>query len=291
MQNVNVILAERSRHHYWRGAGSLSIKTFSGGAAFYDIGHGAFLVDDQSYLLLNHGQEYAITIQAESEVTSFCVFFADGFAEEVYRNLSSRPETLLDDPAGQKSTPLHFFERTYAYDDQLSAILNDMRAARSHHQHEATWQDEQFHRLMHQLLRVHERTSRQAEQFPALRVATRQELYRRLHLAHDYIAACFDQPLCLDDIAQIACMSPNHLLRTFKKAFGQTPHQFLTDTRLRHARRLLVTTSYPVTDICLQVGFTSLGSFSWLFRQRFGLSPQAFRLLNAPSQNQLSERE
>ena len=50
--------------------------------------------------------------------------------------------------------------------------------------------------------------------------------------------------------------------------------------RLRHARWLLANTAHPITQICLDVGYESLGSFSWLFAQRYGLSPQAFRILN-----------
>ncbi|HMZ79543.1 MAG TPA: helix-turn-helix transcriptional regulator, partial [Acidobacteriota bacterium] len=84
-------------------------------------------------------------------------------------------------------------------------------------------------------------------------------------------------PLTLADIAQVACLSPNHLLRTFKQAFQMTPHQMLTSTRLEAAKRLLKTTHHSVTEICLMVGFESLGSFSWLFRNKVGCSPDTFR--------------
>ena len=72
-------------------------------------------------------------------------------------------------------------------------------------------------------------------------------------------------------------MSPYHFHRMFKRAFRQTPMQFLQEYRLRSARRLLATTDEQVTTIALAVGFESLGSFSWLFRRRFGLSPRQFR--------------
>jgi len=63
----------------------------------------------------------------------------------------------------------------------------------------------------------------------------------------------------------------------FKQAFGQTPHQYLTAKHLEHARHLLAHTDQPVTEICLSVGFASLGAFSWLFRRRVGVSPAAYR--------------
>ena len=89
--------------------------------------------------------------------------------------------------------------------------------------------------------------------------------------------ALFAEPVTLREMAGAACMSPNHLLRTFRQAFGETPHQFLTTRRLEEARRLLADRELPVTEICLAVGFESLGSFSTLFRKRFGVSPSEYR--------------
>src|SRR6185436_3318898 len=110
--------------------------------------------------------------------------------------------------------------------------------------------------------------------------ATRHELYRRVSLARDYLHALFADPITLADAAAVACLSQNHLLRSFRQLYGETPHQFLTRRRLAEAKRLLARTQTPVTQVCLNVGFESLGSFSTLFRKRFGLSPAEFRREN-----------
>jgi AraC-like DNA-binding protein len=281
MKSANFVLHEKARYYHWRGSGLLSIKSFYNGRAFYNIGKGAFLVDDLSYLILNHEQEYEIFIDSESEVTSFCVFFADGFAEDVGRNFLEAPESLLDNPVRQDLAPLSFFQRTYSHDLLLSPLLKHIRDTDMLHKNDPGWLEEQFHMLMQKLLLVHLQTKRETKALSAVRNATREELYRRLHLAHDYLVASSNQSITLDDLAAIACMSPNHLLRTFKQVFGQTPHQYLISERLRQARHLLVMTNKTVTEICIEIGFDSLGSFSWLFRQRFGMSPQAFRNLNS----------
>ena len=65
-----------------------------------------------------------------------------------------------------------------------------------------------------------------------------------------------------------------------KLAFGRTPMQLLQEARLEAARGMLAGTGDDVTSICLAVGFESLGSFSWLFRKRFGVSPRVFRSEN-----------
>jgi AraC-like DNA-binding protein len=103
------------------------------------------------------------------------------------------------------------------------------------------------------------------------------ELYRRLYRGRDFLLSCYDQPLTVAAAARVAGVSPFHFQRMFKLAFGRTPMQFLQETRLAAARRLLARTGDDITAICLAVGFESLGSFSWLFRKRFGVSPRAFR--------------
>jgi AraC family transcriptional regulator len=72
-------------------------------------------------------------------------------------------------------------------------------------------------------------------------------------------------------------LSPAHFHRQFKLLFWRTPMQFLQETRLAAARRLLATTDEPVTAICFMAGLESLGSFCSLFRKRFGCSPSEYR--------------
>jgi len=72
-------------------------------------------------------------------------------------------------------------------------------------------------------------------------------------------------------------MSPFHFIRRFESVFGTTPHQFRIQSRLERAKHLLALSDYSVTDVCMEVGFSSLGSFSALFARRFGTPPSAYR--------------
>lgn len=271
------ILNEKGKQHHWQGAGALSIKSFFHGQAFYNVGMGCHAVNDDSYLVLNQGQPYAITIDAEKPIESFCIFFADGLAEEVYRSLVTNPKNLLDEPERPRVEPVHFFERTYPHDQVLTPALLHLRVTLPRRKDDRGWLNEKLHLILQRLLQIHQQACKEVEALPSLRPATREELYRRLHRAKDYAAALFDQPLALEEMAQVACLSPNHFLRTFKQAFAQTPHQFVTQLRLGRAKCLLAQTGLSVTEICTTVGFESLGSFSWLFARRVGVSPEAYR--------------
>ena len=271
------LLHERAAQFHGAGVGYLSIKSFFGGQAIYTVGRSRRVVGERAYLVLNHGQPYDITIESAAPVESFCVFFAPGFADSVRRSLASPADRLLLDPDGPDFRELAFFERTYPHDDLISPTLQRMRQALALGIADAAWLGERLHELMRQLVQLHHNVDREVARLPAARPATRAELYRRLHLAKELADSAFESPLTLEDLAGVAGLSPNHLLRTFKQAFGQTPHQYLIERRLEHACRLLAQTDQPVTEICLAVGFASLGAFSWLFRRRVGVSPAEYR--------------
>lgn len=103
------------------------------------------------------------------------------------------------------------------------------------------------------------------------------DVFRRLCRARDYIHASFAEPLSLPHIAKRAGLSPCHFLRMFTRAFGETPKECVTRARLARAKRLLMAEHLPVTEVCLEIGFQSLGSFSALFSREFGVSPSAYR--------------
>lgn len=81
----------------------------------------------------------------------------------------------------------------------------------------------------------------------------------------------------VEQAAKQAALSPYHFIRLFKATFGTTPHRLLIDARLDRAKQLLVTADLSVTQVCLEVGFASLGSFSALFARRVGTPPAAYR--------------
>ena len=275
--HVGYILHEQARSYHGAGAGLLSIKSFYNGEAHYAIGSRRFVVNDASYFILNNGQFYDIQIEANQPIESFCLFFAPEFVDDVRHSISSGTDRLLTEPQSPIASSPTFFERTYPHNQSVSPALMRLRVAVAHSQLDQTWLIEQFHVIMQRLLVVHTKTYREVEAIPAMRAATREELYRRIHYARDYAAALFTTPITLDEMARVAGLSPNHLLRTFKQVFDQTPYQYVIAKRVAYAQELLRSTDQCVTDICFAVGFASLGAFSWWFRNHVGVSPTGYR--------------
>jgi AraC-like DNA-binding protein len=99
-----------------------------------------------------------------------------------------------------------------------------------------------------------------------------------LQLARELIDRHYGKALTVDRLARRCRLSRFHFIRAFRAAFGNTPHQYLRNRRIERAKELLVTTPLPVTEICEQVGFSSLGSFSALFRRMTGEAPIEYRV-------------
>lgn len=100
---------------------------------------------------------------------------------------------------------------------------------------------------------------------------------RDLAQLREFIDRHFAKQLTVEMLAARCGLSAFHFIRAFRATFGTTPHQYVRDRRLERARELLVTTALPITEICDQIGFQSLGSFSSLFRRVTGEPPAEYR--------------
>jgi transcriptional regulator GlxA family with amidase domain len=100
---------------------------------------------------------------------------------------------------------------------------------------------------------------------------------RRLLRARDAMDRAYAEPLDVPTLARIAHVSEAHFIRTFRATFGETPNRYLQRRRVERAMWLLRSTDRSVTDVCMDVGFTSLGTFSRVFREIVGEPPSAYR--------------
>jgi AraC family transcriptional regulator len=256
----------------------LSLKCMFNGRTLYRFGRKEVVVDDSGYLILNERQPYSIEITSPTRVETFVLWFPSGWADEVFGTLRKPADKLLDAPPNESTGSVSFFERYTPHDGKVSPKAKALRAAfNSRQPMEDGWVEERLRELLAAMLWSQEAVTREVANLPAVRAATREELWKRLNRARDYLHAHLTTPVPLSTLAEIACLSPFHLLRMFQSAFGQTPHEYLNLCRIERAKFLLAKTRIPVTAVCLESGFTSLGSFSSLFTRMCGMSPRLWR--------------
>jgi transcriptional regulator GlxA family with amidase domain len=104
-----------------------------------------------------------------------------------------------------------------------------------------------------------------------------EDVNRRMLRARDAMDRAYAEPLDIPALARIAYVSEAHFIRTFRATFGETPHRYLQRRRVERAMFLLRSTDRSVTDICIETGFSSLGTFSRTFTEIVGETPSAYR--------------
>jgi AraC family transcriptional regulator len=267
----------RARRYYVPSfPGPLSIKSVPAGRASWTTDEARHELGEASYLIVNDAHPYTLEIESEEPVETFCIFFARGFVENALDS-HRRDEALLEAP--ESRAVASFREVLQSRDGSVGAGLFRLRQiAGSPNQGAVIEGEDALVRLALAMVAEQQGTTRLRDRVRAVKASTRDEILRRLCVARDVLEGSLDETLRLDELARRAHLSPFHLHRHFQRAFGETPQAYRTRRRLEKAAAALKSSSLPVTDIALDAGFSSLGSFSSLFKRRFGVSPLGYRV-------------
>ncbi len=234
-----------------------------------DRGH--YSISPTTFVVLNEGQRGEITVDAHVAPRAVTLVFEQKYMADVARSFSAPltaaldidrdgivvrfPECIQHDTAFEIGPKLRSLSAACLRGDSIESIADKFRA------------------VTECVVLVYSAASRQIDSIDSVRPGTRAELYRRIQRAFVCIQDCYNEELCLEKIARVACMSPHHFHRVFSQVYGITPLRALADRRMQMAHTLLETTDTPVSAICRAVGYHSAPTFSNLFRAKFGLPP------------------
>ena len=259
----------------------LSLKFMRNCRAHYRVGRREMLVDPHHFLILNHGTDYDVDIDASGQreqAESWIMFFPEGAAESVGRAMDSRDVELLDEP-NRTEERYRFSERVRMGEAGLTSLVRNMAddAGSGAKQIGGLGNEARLLAILHRMHQIEREDFRVHERIDAQRPGTRTELWRRLSLGRDWLQAHSTEEVTLVDAAKAASMSVFHFQRRFTDVFGESPHAWRSRCRLRHAQHLLTHSDRKVLDVCIEVGFSSLSSFGLWFRRLTGVSPGRWR--------------
>jgi len=270
----NLVLHATGRRHVVNDfAGPLSIKTVVRGEVQWIVGNRHLLVDSNTFLVLADGQRYSMNIDSAKPAETCCVFFRSGFVEEVAQDATTPLEASLDFP-WRDAPQLAFLSRLHSDSDRAFLPNIWSLADRCSEELQPSSFEEDFLKLSENVLMFYREVKTEFLRVPAAKASTRQELFRRLQIAREYLHESVGRRISLEEVSREACISRYHLHRAFRRVFRLTPHAYVTALRLNRARSLLQS-GRPVTDVAMDIGFTSVSAFTRLFRSRYGVPPSS----------------
>jgi AraC-like DNA-binding protein len=280
LKNNNVIYSGTRNTYNQQTTSDFSIRFVFSGNERYNIGKRQLSIHTDSFLILNKGTHYTSTVESAIPVQSLGISFDDKFLQDFRNGWQLKDEALLN---MNKNTFINRYE--HEFDETIYPFKGDLFFNVNHlKQHlDRGLQDELLineylhHCLLNYFQIFNEEIFQKAQRLNFLSRSTKIEILRRLNLAKEYLYSNYNNNIGLEELAEYACLSVTHLLRTFRQAFYQTPHQFLMQIRLQRAKDLLKSTDYPVNEIVNMVGFDCPSSFIRLFKDRFQTTPLKYR--------------
>jgi AraC family transcriptional regulator len=256
----------------------LSLRAVFNGSENYKIGKRNVTVFPGNFLILNEGTSYDRTIYSDSVANTFAIFFSSKFLSDFQYGFSSSDQNLLDEPIGRQLIGQNnFLETIYPCKGDIKYTLLHLISHFNENSDECLLDDYIYHSLLLFYRLYYNEVLHKSSRLVALNASTRDELFKRLTLAKDFMLSNYSQDISLEDISQQACLSPTHLFRTFKQMYNCSPHQYLIQIRLDNARHMLKNSAYTLNEIVNLVGFTCPSTFIKLFKNKFHFTPGTYR--------------
>lgn len=271
-EKKNVIISASAKNvSYKEHWGPLSVKCVIKGVEHYQCSNRFYSVDKDTYLIFNDGQYYSSHIYSTTETESFTINFSSEFQKEVLHGFINN----IDEE--NNNSNVEFIEKIYTHNNVTTAQLKNLHKLSLINNPDMLQLSETYHSLLTHLLFQQSQLKKEIKKIKAVKFSTQIEIYKRLTYAKDFIHSCYMKEIGLNDLATVACMNSAHFLREFKKYFGLTPYQYIMRQRLHAAKNLLQTTSCSINEICFEVGYSDITSFSKLFKKYFSVTPATCR--------------
>lgn len=257
------------RHKQFRS--TLSVKYCLSDALRYVVGNEGIVVPPSALYITNAGQDMEC-LPCNPGIRALTVSFSNDLVQDVYRNHVRADKNLLDDPE-PPSQPIRVFQHVHHGSSPLAGHLHALalRMAASGDSNDLPF--DVLYRLAEGLLALQSDMSRQMNRMNARTPATREELYRRLLQAKEFMHDHWQNDLTIKHVARHVCLSPYHFHRNFREAFGLAPMRWFRQLKLQNAKAILATKCQSVSEVALHCGFADVFSFSKAFKRECGVRP------------------
>jgi AraC family transcriptional regulator len=257
----------------------LSVKMVVNGHEKYRIGNRFHNITSGHFLVVNEHQQFECRVKSPEIVEGLCFYLEPQTVADIRHCKEAGHERLLSEAGQHSNGQAYFTEKVYGLGDSpLGNFLHQMAPVLRNDQLRQSVDFDAFfltmaEKLVETQIETHQLMGRLKNEKPS----TREEIFRRMSMARDYIEAHFLEELSLDTLAEVALTSKYHFLRCYKEVYGLSPYQYVLQKRLQHGLMLLQNGHQSLTEIALETGFTDRRAFNKAFKKAFGVLPSGSR--------------
>lgn len=281
LKNENRISSETVQQAYYpEHKSNFSIKTVFSGHRTFKIGKRQLNLYPESFVVIKNGTSYSSVIDSSVPVNNLSISFSPAFLSDFNRMQKYNHADLLDEPFQDGDfQDFSFMETIYPFSGDMKYNIMHLKDHLETGTPDDLLLNEYLHHCLINYYKVYNKeVVDKSDKLNFLNSSTKVEILKRLTLAKEYIISNYNKGIDLDDIARHACLSVNHLLRTFKQAYGQSPHQFLIKTKIDRSKYLLKNTNYTINEVVEIIGFECPSSFIRLFKSMNNITPGKYRM-------------
>ena len=235
---------------------SPSVKLVLSGIEAYRINGRHHSIGLDRFLIVNRNSRVDLNINDKKGVKGICIFPAQALVNDVFRSTKTLCENLLDNPFKEESVDL--LEKTFSFNENRTGIFLNHTVKPiigKYERNEFIDFDDFYIGLVETLIQDQLEIEGKLKNLSSTRKATKEELYRRVSTAKDYIDSNYIEKINIQDLAQNAYLSKYHFIRTFKALYQLSPYQYLLRMRLEKAQELLKK-EYSISEINNIIGFS-----------------------------------
>lgn len=267
---LNVKTSEADRKNI---KGPLSLFTNISGRSIVGLENRHVRVDSGTFFVTNREQDYSLNIEESTE--TFNIHFGDQFVNDLYRSISSNGLDDIDYATDVKLPD--YSNQLNRRDAVVNAIILDLYKANQNEESNQLYKDELLIDLFFHILKMEERIKKNVDQLPSVRLSTRQEIFKRIGLAADFMYSRYEEDIKLEELAKMSCLSKFYFIKAFKALYQCTPYQFLLNVRLDKAQEQLRNSELSVSNIAESIGFEHVSSFSRAYYKKHKYYPSLER--------------
>jgi AraC family transcriptional regulator len=256
-------------------SGNFTLRYVAEGVERYQVNNTKYNVRAEEYIITNKFSEGSILIDSKEPVIGICIDVSQNLFSEVISGLITRGSNDINIEFSNYFNNSEFFENKFHIrQTKVGTILKHIEAKARENNWKLIFEDKWvYYQLAEALIQDNRFIFNQLQKIETVKKSTKKDLLRKLYKGKVMMDERFLNNIILQNISKESGISEYYFFRLFKNVFGVSPHQYIIEKRLQHAKHILKKDTVTISELAYQCGYTDVFSFSKAFKKQFGFAP------------------